>query len=183
MNNKCKITLLITTVLIISLCLYFYCNNKKIIDFEHNTVSNFSTEDFGNYESIYCQETKSGTLLFPEQTCLIITSYSESSFSNNIKNLNKNYNYLENPLLYDDNNYYIIPSSSFSIGDWNFKIILSDAYPNYIDMVATNSNLHKIAYLSYVDTDRDTLCSIDDNENNKFMEKFVKKKFKYNFSE
>lgn len=177
-----KAAVIIILLFAVAISVFFAFNHKKNIAFEENTLSSFSLSDFGEYKYIHCQEANSGAPLFPEKTCLAIVGYDKACFLTQLQAIESSYIFLDEPVLYDDGEHCIIPSPEFSIGDWDFKIIAGEAYPNYIDMIAVNKSKCEIAYLSYVDTDRDFLCLPNDNDNDKFMKSFVEGRFRYKFS-
>ncbi|MCM1115494.1 MAG: hypothetical protein NC397_08380 [Clostridium sp.] len=166
-------------ILIIALCIIFSNNYVKKVDFEKDNYSSFSVSDFGNYESIYCQNSRTGSPLFHSDCSLVIASYSEVEFRNKLADCN-NYAF-QNEIVWCDETSYLLPDTEFDINDWSFRVLKGDNYPNIIDFIALNSVENKIAYLTFCDSDLDYLCTKEDNMNNDFMQKFILKHFKYDF--
>ncbi len=193
-----------TVIAAFGVFLHFACNNKTIMDYSRSQFndSSFTETDFGDYSDLYYQEAVTGGLIFSAETGLAIASYGDESFEQQLVYLEK-YQYLRGAMvdtsgingepgyiiLDGENDYigtqaetfYIIPDNEFNIGDWDFRVLYVQDMPHYIDLVAVNQNEKKIAYLTFVDSELDFLCKGKENKDGKFMERFVKKYFKYNF--
>lgn len=173
-----KISIIILVIFTISLTSYFFNNHKTVIDFKDNKYSGFSLNDFGNYDNIYCQETKTGTFFFPSFTNLVVATYDTSVYDLQIDWINNNYIFLQQPVKEYDGSGYAVPEPEFDISNWHFKVIDDEGYPNYINLIAYNSSDKKIAYLSFIDTEINSLC--EESEKKDYMKTFIKKYFRYN---
>ena len=112
---------------------------------------------------------------------MFIAEYDKKSFNDQLLRL-ESFEYQTDVIL--DSDEYIIPQTSFSIGDWNFKVLKPQSqtqeFPKNIDFVCINISECKIGYMTFYDEDIDYLCK-SGNEN-EYMKHFVKKYFKYNFN-
>ena len=189
---KKAIAIILAVIIAGAVCTYFSCNYKKEIKFESNKYSSFKVSDFGDYQDLYCQENKSGTIVFSSYSDLVIASYSEESFHEQLNSINAKYTFLNDAVFEEDSDsenierekgkkYYLIPDNHFTIKNWSFDVIEGEAYPHYIDIIGYNEKTFQIAYLSFFDSDIDYICEYEENENNDYMPKFIKKYFKYNF--
>ena len=112
---------------------------------------------------------------------MFIAEYDKKNFNDQLLRL-ESFEYQTDVIL--DSDEYIIPQTSFSIGDWNFKVLKPQSqtqeFPKNIDFVCINTSECKIGYMTFYDEDIDYLCK-SGNEN-EYMKHFVKKYFKYNLN-
>ena len=111
---------------------------------------------------------------------MFIAEYDKKNFNDQLLRL-ESFEYQTDVIL--DSDEYIIPQTSFSIDDWNFKVLKPQSqtqeFPKNIDFICINTSECKIGYMTFYDEDIDYLCK-SGNEN-EYMKHFVKY-FKYNFN-
>lgn len=108
---------------------------------------------------------------------MFVADYDDNEFDKQLAVLDK-YKYVDDVVMFDERKF-IIPNPTFDMGNWNFKIIANTGYPNTFDFISINKVENKIAYLTFRDQDLDYLCKTEKSKN--YMQKFIKKQFKYNF--
>lgn len=192
MKKKSKIILLSVLVLVlilISLIAILANNSHTVvgvknyykISSENSDYIHFSLDDFGNYKNLYFQSNRIHSLMSDSYGSMFIAEYDKNNFNDQLLRL-ESFEYQTDVIL--DSDEYIIPQTSFSIGDWNFKVLKPQSqtqeFPKNIDFVCINISECKIGYMTFYDEDIDYLCK-SGNEN-EYMKHFVKKYFKYNFN-
>lgn len=182
LTKKKVLTIILAFLFLIALCFiikgYFNYNYVlKGIENYDSEQNSFSLADFGNYNSVYYQSAKNGDFLFNSTGSMFVVDYDTNEFNKQLKALDE-YKYVDEVVMFDDNKY-IIPNPTFDIGNWRFKIIADTGYPNTFDFISINKKENKIAYLTFNDQDLDYLCKVE--KSNNYMQKFIKKYFKYNF--
>lgn len=166
--------------MILVLCVKGYTDFNfvhKGTEYYDSEQCSFSLTDLGNYNSVFYQTSKSGDFLFNSTGSMFVADYDDSEFDKQLAVLDK-YKYVDDVVMFDESKF-IIPSPVFDIGNWNFKIIADTDYPNTFDFISVNKTENKIAYLTFQDQDLDYLCKSQKSKN--YMQKFIKKQFKYDF--
>lgn len=192
MKKKSKIILLsvLALVLILISLIAILTNNSHTvvgvknyykISSENSDYIHFSLDDFGNYKNLYFQSNRIHSLMSDSYGSMFIAEYDKKNFNDQLLRL-ESFEYQTDVIL--DSDEYIIPQTSFSIGDWNFKVLKPQSqtqeFPKNIDFVCINISECKIGYMTFYDEDIDYLCK--SGSENEYMKHFVKKYFKYNFN-
>lgn len=185
-NVKKGIAIIIVIFAVLAVFVYA-ANNKRPMEYAQNHFpeNSFTVGDFGSYEDLYYHEASVGF----SDTGTAIASYSDEAFRRQLKNVEA-FPYLTKPVVSiagEDTagcreTEYIVPDPAFEIGEWHFRVLITKDLPCYLDMVGVNENERKIAYLTFFDSSLDYLCREKENKDGRFMEHFVKKYFKYDFS-
>ncbi len=187
MKKKSKIILLsvLALVLILISLIAILANNSHTvvgvknyykISSENSDYIHFSLDDFGNYKNLYFQSNRIHSLMSDSYGSMFIAEYDKKSFNDQLLRL-ESFEYQTDVIL--DSDEYIIPQTSFSIGDWNFKVLKPQSqtqeFPKNIDFVCINISECKIGYMTFYDEDIDYLCK-SGNEN-EYTETFCEKIF------
>jgi hypothetical protein len=183
-NNKKLILLLplLCFLILTVVTIYLSCNYsvEGINEYEKKLSEDyihFSLDELGNYDNVAFSCKKTGGILFSSYGSMLVAEYSGDEFKNQLKAVNA-LAYQTEYILFEETKY-SLPEASFSINEWNFRILESKSenytIPKDIDLIAVNKSEKKIAYLSFCDQDIDYLCTVDNSDG--YMQKFVKKYF------
>ena len=150
MKKKSKIILfsaLVLVLILISISLIaILANNSHTvvgvknyykISSENSDYIHFSLDDFGNYKNLYFQSNRIHSLMSDSHGSMFIAEYDKKNFNDQLLRL-ESFEYQTDVIL--DSDEYIIPQTSFSIGDWNFKVLKPQSqtqeFPKNIDFFA-----------------------------------------------
>ena len=186
LKSKKKVIVSLSIILFIILLafLVYKSSNYTIKGIENydEEYCNFSLDEIGDYEDIYYQYTKKGSVLFNSSSAMIIADYDDLAFNEQL-NAIASKEYQKEAILFDETKFKL-PNTEFCIGGWNFKILKNSEndydYPKLINFIAVNEVKKEIAYLTFFDYDMDYLCTVD--ESNDFMSDFIIDYFKYDFN-
>ena len=131
MKKKSKIILfsaLVLVLILISLIAVLANNSHTVvgvknyykISSENSDYIHFSLDDFGSYKNLYFQSNRIHSLMSDSHGSMFIAEYDKKNFNDQLLRL-ESFEYQTDVIL--DSDEYIIPQTSFSIDDWNFKVL------------------------------------------------------------
>ena len=173
-------------ILIVFLCFllsgcFFTRTNSKLTDYSKRRLSWDAWQrvmpdlnDLPDYINIFYQYRYKFLLIFVDESMILVVNYDDETYDSEISKLN-DFNYLKEAVYCNNKNEYLLPEPEFKINSFNFRVLKEEhpGFPKYIGIIATSDERKSIAYLYYINTDRDLLSSN--------MVDFVEEYFRYDW--
>lgn len=144
-----------------------------------NAITKYDAAEFmpdlsavSEYEDIEFNHYKKSSLLFTNNSLILIISYNEFEYRKNIETIESSYSFIEDNQILDNKD--IFSQYSFTLGTYIFKVVYNESfdYPKKFGLIAKSDEENRIAYLWFNDPDLDF---IDD------FPQFIKDNIKYVF--